>query len=110
MRRTKDFPLDERVYDADRWATSFQIQAPVLQRLEELLERAIEAGESRSVTRPELLAALICAAPDDGGELRKQLERFRLAKTRDVLVRAKTLKDDDKVIPIERFRAGRRAR
>lgn len=64
---------------------------PVHERLDGLVKCAVAAGEPTSLSRAELAAALICSAAADGAELRAKLEKFRLAKVRDVLMEAESL-------------------
>jgi len=62
------------------------MKAPVDQRLSALVRRAIDAGESDSLTRSELLAALVLHAPDDGEALHQIIRRYRKAQVRDAVV------------------------
>lgn len=108
MARQKDFPLDLALRDADTWGTSMNWPAPIHRRLDDLVRNAVDAGEATSLSRAELVAALICSASEEGSDLRRILERFRLAKVRDTVVGGDRLEVGRKVITLESRRPGRR--
>lgn len=104
-RRTgREIPLEGRVRDTERWPTNISWPAPIDQRLDALRNLAIDAGESTSLSRAELLAALVAAAEPDGAALRGALERYRLASVRDIALNT----EDEDVIILSQRRPGRR--
>lgn len=82
--------------------------APLYYRLDGLVKCAVDAGESARLSRAELVAALICVAPEDGKQLRNALEHFRLAKVRDVVLASERTEPSADVIMLESRRPGRR--
>lgn len=82
----RELPLDARVRDTERSATSFVWPSAVSERLDWLIDTAIDAGEDRRLSRTDLVCALIVAASSNGAELRAALERYRQARVRDLLV------------------------
>lgn len=108
MARPKDFPLDQPLRETETWSTSMLWPAPVHRRLDGLVKCAVDAGEGSSLSRAELVAALICGASEDGKQLRNTLERFRLAKVRDVVLERDGLGADATVITLESRRPGRK--
>lgn len=87
MARQSDLSLDDRVRDTPRTSTSFVLPAAVNERLDWIVDAAIEAGEDRRLSRTDILCALIVAAPSEGADLRLSLERYRQALVRDLLTR-----------------------
>jgi len=62
----------------------FSIPKPLNARLDALVERANEAGES--TTRTELVAALLLDATDSGPSLSKLVRRYRSATADDAVI------------------------
>lgn len=106
--RGKDFPLDELVRHAEAWATSMNLPGPIQRRLDGLVARAIEGGESQSLSRSEVVAAMILDHDADGPALRDMVLRYRLAKTRAAIL-VEEVPSDTNVIWIDRPKAGRRS-
>ncbi len=71
--------------DCERWPTNIVWPAPIDERLRTLVEAAVSVGENPSLSRSELLAALVFGATNDGLELSALLRRYRTAKARDTL-------------------------
>jgi len=107
MTRSSDLPLDARVRDTPRRSTSFVWPSAVSERLDWLVETAIESGEDRRLSRTDLLCALIVAASADGIVLRQSLEQFRLARVRDLVVGDRAAEN---VVSITERRPGPRRR
>ena len=107
MTRSNDLPLDARVQDTPRKSTSFVWPCAISERLDWLVDAAIESGEDRRLSRTDLLCALIAAAPADGAALRQSLEQFRLAKVGDLLVGDRSAEN---VVSIAERRPGPRRR
>lgn len=77
---------------------------PVDDRLDRLVDRAIEAGERTN--RKELLAAIVASCDLDGNALGGLLRRYRTMKVRDVLPTQPT---GQTVVHLADHRPGRRA-
>jgi len=58
---------------------------PIHEHLDRLVDAAVEDGEAEGLSRTELVAALIYAAPTSGADLRGLLERYRRARAGDLL-------------------------
>jgi hypothetical protein len=95
----------------ERWPTNIVWPAPIDMRLSALVQLAIAAGEQDSLTRSELLAALVLSAPADGERLREMLLHYRKARAADARTAGKrTATRDGNVIVLEERKPGRRAR
>jgi hypothetical protein len=107
--RGKEFPLDELLRDAEAWATSMNLPGPIQRRLDSLVKCAVEkGGESRALSRSEIVAAMILEQGEDGVTLREMLVRYRLAKTREAVPAGDKVERGSNVIWIDRPKAGRR--
>ena len=73
---------DLRSFDEDQISVS--IPRPLNARLDALVELANRAGEN--TTRKEVMAALILAAPDDGGALADRVRTYRRARAQDTVI------------------------
>lgn len=104
-RRPRRVPLTEPVRSCEKWTTNVIWPAPIDQRLKQLVEQAIDAGEPELLSRSELLAALVLTAPNDAAALRAILERYRQARVRDCRV-GKTAVTGNVIVLAER-RPGR---
>jgi hypothetical protein len=100
------------VRDCERWTSSIAWPAPIDLRLKELVDRAIDAGEAHTLSRSELLAALVAVAPTDGEKLREALVWYRKATVADVATGASRPSDDrtTNIIVLETRQPGRRPR
>lgn len=106
-RHIREIPLDEQVRRSERWTTSVSWPAPVDQRLSALVDLAIEAGEPDSLSRAELLAALVCSADASGAALREALGAYRTAKVGQIALTEETA-DGGGVVRLSERRPGRR--
>lgn len=70
----------------ERWTTSISWPAVIDERLRALVDVAIEAGETDSLARNELLAALVADAPADGVALRQLLSSYRQMQVRELIL------------------------
>jgi hypothetical protein len=78
-------------------------------RLDALVRLAIDAGEQDSLTRSEMIAALVLVAPADGEQLATLLRTYRKAKVGDALVGANASgSDDSNVVTLTDRKPGRR--
>jgi hypothetical protein len=66
--------------------TTFELPAPLSERLDRLVELADDEGARTS--RKEVVAALVLAASESGRELADSVVRYRTAKARDAAVGA----------------------
>jgi hypothetical protein len=101
----------------ERWSTNVVWSAPIDMRLSALVRLAVEDGaEQDSLTRSELVAALVLAAPADGARLHEMLVTYRTAKAADASVAAKRAERlraatrESNVIVLEDRKPGRRPR
>lgn len=108
MARPKEFRLDLPLRDVESWTTSMAWAAPIHRRLDGLVECAIDAGEAKTLSRAELVAAMIGSFPEDGKKLRAALEHLRLAKVRDVVLERDQLSPGATVIALDSRRPGRK--
>lgn len=106
-RHPREARPEEKLRQCERWTTNVSWPAPIDQRLTRLVQVAVDAGEAESLSRSELLAALVLHAPKSGAKLRGILDRFRRAPAKEALVRDDDLRDD--VIILEERRPGRRS-
>lgn len=67
--------MTEPLRDTEKWASSLSWPAPIDMRLTALVDLARDAGESLS--RGELLAALVLSASPNGEELGKLVRSYR---------------------------------
>ncbi|MFO0617215.1 MAG: hypothetical protein U0414_31755 [Polyangiaceae bacterium] len=87
-RKPRRIDASERLRDSERWPTSIIWPAAIDERLGALVDLAIEdGGEAERMSRAELLAALVLAAPAEGEALSDLLRRFRRAKVADAVVK-----------------------
>ena len=105
-KRPREIPSSELVRRGERWATSFNWPAPIDAQLDALVELAVEAGESDSLPRTELIAALVASAPTDGSQLRAYLERYRSVTVGEL----SQVDDLEDVIRLKDRQPGRRTR
>jgi hypothetical protein len=95
----------------ERWPTNVVWPAPIDMRLSALVRLAVEAGEQDSLTRSELIAALVFVAPADGAQLHEILLKYRRAKAADARVGGKqAAAREGNVIVLEDRKPGRRSR
>ncbi len=83
-KRPREIDAAEPLRDSEKWASSVVWPAPIDMRLSALVDIARDAGESLS--RAELLAALILSATADGVELGKLVRAYRTAPVRAALI------------------------
>jgi hypothetical protein len=76
----------ETVRYCEKWSTNILWPAPIDERVKALVKLAVKAGEPDSLTRSELIAALVLMAPADGDALLDMLRRYRKATVRDAIV------------------------
>ena len=105
VRPRRAIPLDGKIRHAEKWQTNVSWPAPIDERLSDLVDLAVEAGESDTLSRSEILAALVFAAEPSGLLLREQLSSFRTADVREALIRPP---DGPNVIELRVRRPGRR--
>jgi hypothetical protein len=98
----------EVIRQCERWPTNIMWPAPIDQRLSGLVDVAIRDGEQDSLSRSELLAALVLAAPIKGEELAKLLRAYRKATVGQSVVRSGDEPTNAKVIKLAERRPGRR--
>lgn len=108
LMKGKEFPLDELLGRVEEGSTTMKWPAPLHQRLNELVDLAVAAGEKTS--RSELTAALVLNAVEDGQELGRLIHNLRLARVRDVLVNRAAIGKDAKVITLVGRSPGPRSR
>lgn len=97
----KDLRLDG---SPDR-QVSLRIPLALDQRLDALVDRAVESGERTN--RREVLSALLYAADGDGDSLGDLLRRYRRASVGDAVLDVET---DENVIAFARHHPGPRTR
>jgi hypothetical protein len=90
------------VRDAPKKTTSMSWPWPVDELLDRLVDLAVLAGDSSGLSRGELLAALIHAAPREGRLLKDILEAYRLSRAGELLP------TDKDVVPLHPHGPGRR--
>jgi hypothetical protein len=76
------FQLDARLADQRERSLAVDVPIPVSERLDALLDLIYREGLGR-VSRKELVAALLHAAPADVADLSDALSRYRRATVRD---------------------------
>lgn len=94
----------EVVRQCEKWPTSIVWPAPIDVRLSGLVDLAVDAGEQDTLSRSELLAALVLAAPADGQQLADLLRAYRKAR----VARSVIHRSEADVITLEGRRPGRR--
>lgn len=99
---------DERLDASRDRQVSFRLPMALDQRLDALVDRALEAGERTN--RRELLSALLLQAAHDGDELGALLRDFRRATVRDALLDQDATTDDTNVVEFVRRAPGPRSR
>lgn len=104
----RDVPHGEPLRTCERWNTSLSWPCPIDGRLDGLVRLAIEAGEGESLTRAELLAALVLAAEPDGDGLVNVLRTYRRAKAGDAVLPSGGDQADGNVIRFGARKPGRR--
>ena len=86
-RRPRRIDADEPLRHSEKWSTSILWPAAIDERLGALLDLAVDEGsEGERLSRAELLAALVLAAPSHGGALSELLRNFRKANVGDAIV------------------------
>lgn len=75
---------EERLDSSRDRQVSFRIPLALDQRLDALVDRALDAGERTN--RRELLAAILFTAGQDGDELGALLKRYRRATVREAML------------------------
>lgn len=106
-RHRREISLTEVVRQCERWPTNVVWPAPIDERLNGLLDLAVEAGEADSLTRSELIAALVLAAPADGDKLAALLRGYRKAKVCDAVIKAPG-QSEGRIITLRDRKPGRR--
>ena len=106
-RRPIEVTVSELLRDCERWTTNITWPAPIDKRINDLCDAAKDAGEADTLSRGEMVAALVLAAPLDGDRLVELLRTLRKATVRESLVRQPE-KDEAKVIVLQQRRPGRR--
>jgi len=107
-RTSRSISPDERGRRGERWSTSISWPAAVDERLRALTEEAVEAGEADTLARNEVLAALVCAAPSSGAELRTILEDYRRALVAEIQIASAESTSEEGVIYLRERKPGRR--
>jgi hypothetical protein len=104
----REIPHAESIRHCERWPTNIMWPAPIDMRLSSLVDLAVEAGEQDTLSRSELLAALVLAAPADGDKLASLLRAYRKANVGQSAVRKNDESPGTNVIRLEARRPGRR--
>jgi hypothetical protein len=104
----REIPHAEIVRHCEKWPTNIMWPAPIDMRLSSLVDLAVEAGEPDALSRSELLAALVLAAPADGEKLESLLRAYRKAKVGQAAIRKNDESPGTNVITLEGRRPGRR--
>ena len=104
----REIPHAEVIRQCEKWPTNIVWPAPIDQRLNGLVDVAIRDGEQDSLSRSELLAALVLAAPIKGEELVKLLRAYRKATVGQSVVKCGDEPADARVIRLAERRPGRR--
>ena len=99
---------DEVVRECEKLPTSVMWPAPIDKRLSALVDLAIDAGEPDTLSRSELLAAVVLAAPADGETLSALLRTYRKARAGHAVVGSDARGGRSNVIKLEARRPGRR--
>jgi hypothetical protein len=100
-RRRRQIAPDEKLRECEVWQTNIRWPVPVDARLNALIELAEDEGESLS--RSDLVAALVCAAPASGAELAKLVKSYRTKRARDIAI------GEAEVVDLPLRKPGRRA-
>ena len=104
----REIPHAEVIRKCERWATNVMWPAPIDQRLSGLVDLAIDEGEQDTLSRSELLAALVLAAPSDGESLVALLRKYRKALVGQSVIRHAREPKGGTVISLGERRPGRR--
>jgi len=99
-------PLDARLCDSQDRQVGLRWPIALDRRLDDLLDRAVDAGERTN--RRELLAAVLLAASYEGDELRELLRVYRTALVRHAPL--ETASDSSNVLRLESPGPGPRRR
>jgi hypothetical protein len=99
-RRRRQIAPDEKLRECEVWQTNIRWPVPVDARLNALIELAEDEGES--LTRSDLVAAPVCAAPASGAELAKLVKSYRTKRARDITI------GEAKVVDLPLRKPGRR--
>lgn len=100
------FHPDARLVEQRERNLGVLVPIPLSERVEALAESLYREGHGR-VSRKEVVAALLYAAPEDPGELAELLARYRRARVRDALLGEPAA---DNVISFPQRRPGPRSR
>jgi hypothetical protein len=98
----------EVIRKCERWATNVMWPAPIDQRLSGLVDLAIDEGEQDTLSRSEMLAALVLSAPGDGEGLVALLRNYRKATVGHSVIRRAHEPEGGTVISLGERRPGRR--
>jgi hypothetical protein len=101
VRKRREIAPDEKLRECEVWQTNIRWPVPVDTRLNALIELAEDEGES--LTRSDLVAALVCAAPTSGAELGKLLKSYRTKRAGDIAI------GEAEVVPLPVRKPGRRS-
>jgi hypothetical protein len=104
-KRPREIDVTEPLRDSEKWGSSVQWPAAIDMRLDGLVDLARDAGDSLS--RGELLGALVLSAPTDGNELSRLLRIYRTSPAGAALIR-RPGEPDPKVIVLAERKPGRR--
>lgn len=96
---------DQRLDGSPDRQVSFRIPLALDQRLDALVERAVDAGERTN--RREVLSALLFVTQADGDQLGTMLRLFRRASVGEAVL---DVQPDDNVLAFSRHQPGPRAR
>jgi hypothetical protein len=96
------------IRQCEKWPTNIMWPAPIDKRLSGLVDLAIDEGEQDSLSRSELLAALVLAATTDGEKLVALLRTYRKATVGQSVVRRANEPRGGNVITLDERRPGRR--
>jgi len=104
-KRPREIDASEPLRDSEKWGSSIQWPAAIDMRLDGLVNLARDAGDSLS--RAELLGALVFHAPTDGEDLSRLLRAYRTASVGAALIQGSG-EPDPKVIVLAERKPGRR--
>src|SRR5437868_6166086 len=74
-----EIPRGEKLRNTEKGATNVTWPRVIDERVQGLVDLAIEAGEADTLGKGELIAAVVLAAPCDGDALRNLLTEYRKA-------------------------------
>ena len=95
---------DERLATSRDRQVSFRLPMALDQRLDALVDRAVDAGERTN--RREILSAILYAAAYDGNELGELLRTYRRAQVREAILDL----DAENVVEFARHAPGPRSK